>query len=890
MVMARMYPVWWLRPVLALICFALSTRVLASEGPPPVLHITTYRSPSNNYALTVDPSRLHGGGPGSYRVELNNQLVWEKQLDFTFWEAAICDDGSVVGYAYTSGWRGFDGGRNGDFVTAILNPDGSTRFIDRRPREQTGMMDSPPGPTASGCFLDPSKNRFVVRFRHADMNERGERWEVFDIPQGKRLDDIKLTPPAAPAGSADVWYNAIDIRAIPGTDLALVAWSRTQWQPRQQGVRLSLVDAGAREVWGLERPTDFDAIEHFTPWMIPLLKLLPPPTSLSFSFRSPADQARITFSLTRVESEPHGWLVRETARVAEVVPTEFRPDISPALATITLAARGVIALQVGKDADAQPLNVFDFNFDTKGRIGFIPRSDAGQLEFTLYSADGKKEKVIPLVGLDEHTTLPRAVCVGEDKWVLLACPPGDNTVSRGFSLDASTGTLVPIKDFDCPHSFSQDIKATAGRFAVLGDFRDSQVAAFDHAGKKLWSLPNPVLSAQDIAFSSRGELGVLGGIDNKIVVFDTSGTVVRTIDLNSSLGHRPNYVAGLEADAGGGWILNDFNGSPPIYRLDSEGKVIAKFTPRFADGREFSMYGNVQRAPDGRLWTSDSASLLRLTDDGVVDFVIGRKPETNSLGEVRCATIDTKGNVYAVDAHNASVHVFDSQGKFLRLLKPDPTDFASTSGIGAITIDGEGAIYYLPASFSLNGSRYLKIGADGKRVGFQKAISGEVCDEWFFRRQSQERLVLGYERAFLTDAEGIKTKTIERRADRRWLDKPDQAAFAPDGSFIILARPSSWADGDSTSVTLFSAAGEALKTFDLPRSISYPRGATNGKTIIVTSGESAIVVDVASGGMKQWSLPPETEKSWWEPFISPDGKELWCIDNERKSVFRFEMP
>lgn len=108
MLMARMYPASWLRLVLALICCILPASVLASEGPPPVLHITTYRSPSDNYALTVDPSRLHGGGPGSYRVELNNQLVWEKQLDFTFWEAAIADDGSVVGYAYTSGWRGFD--------------------------------------------------------------------------------------------------------------------------------------------------------------------------------------------------------------------------------------------------------------------------------------------------------------------------------------------------------------------------------------------------------------------------------------------------------------------------------------------------------------------------------------------------------------------------------------------------------------------------------------------------------------------------------------------------------------------------------------------------------------------------------------------------------------
>lgn len=99
---ARLLMTWLILAALGW-CAAPARGLRSDEGPPPSLHITTYASPSGEYALTVDPSRLHGGGPGTCRMEKAGVLVWERELNFTFWEAGITDDSVVAGYAYTLG-------------------------------------------------------------------------------------------------------------------------------------------------------------------------------------------------------------------------------------------------------------------------------------------------------------------------------------------------------------------------------------------------------------------------------------------------------------------------------------------------------------------------------------------------------------------------------------------------------------------------------------------------------------------------------------------------------------------------------------------------------------------------------------------------------------------
>jgi len=865
----------------------------ASEGPPPVRHITTYRSPSGEYALTVDPTRLHGGGPCKCRVERDNKLVWEKQIEFTFWEAAITNEGLVAGYGYTAGWRGFDDDRKeGDFVVAILGADGSTRFNDHRARAYTGAMHSPPEPTARGCFLDQLNKRFVVRFSPTSSNEQSERWEVYDLANAKRIETAKLASPGKSGDHNDVGYP-IQVLPIPDSGLVLIAWCRTRWTPRQDRLRLSLVESDAHEIWNLERPDEFKGIEDLRPWECSVVELAPPGATTGFVFKSIADQARITFSVTRNSGGAKEWRVRESKRVSEQVSIGKIEDEDgpPLLETISLVPRGFITLRSPDDSGEKALDILDFDFDDHGNFGVVPRNDDQTPTFVLYSQLGRIEKSIPLNSIKlANSDMPQVICVGLNKWIVFTrCSEKDSKV-QAFRIDVAGSNVARLSAFDAPCQFLKELKGTDGRFAILDPMAMEKLAVFDDEGRKLWSIADPVFSSRDIAFNSRGELAVLGGIRNALAVYDKNGRLIRTIDLDKSTGRTLSFVTGLESDAHDGWILHDFAGEPSILRLKADGTVFASLEPRFDDGRQFRLCGNVKRLPDGRLWTSDGSAILRLTDRGIVDQIIGRKPDSAALDRIRCATIDTNGNFYCVAEHNAFVHVFDSNGKLRRVLKPLPTDFARDVGLGAITVAGDGTICYRPTDCAGPGAdQYLKFNADGTRDGFEKTLFTEVSEYWYFRPGSQDRLVIGYERAWLVPAGGKPSRMIERRADGRWLEHPDHAAFAPDGSFVILAEPSNMFRNDQSSVTYYNPVGDPMKTFDLPVN-GYLKCATNGKTIIVFDGTTALVIDITTGKIGRWSPFPNAEKTWIHPFTSPDGKEVWCLDSPNKTVHKFAMP
>ncbi len=880
-----------------LLCIAWAR---ASEGPPPVLHIATYRSPSGEYALTVDPSHLHGQGVGTYTMSRGGQTLWTRKLKFTFWEAVVTDDGVAAGYAYTHGWRGFapKGGVAegwGEFVVAILSGDGTPRLEERRARD-SGGFHAPPDPVALGCFLDFANNRLIVRFmRLGERGDwRGERWEAYGLAVGTRGRDATLEVGAAENGN--LHYYARTVQAVRGAPLALVTWTRTEWgRPRaREGVRLALVDSDAREVWSREWPDEFTGLERFSGWLIDSMDLtategLGPG---GFSYRSYADQARLTF---RVVPDPAGagaWIVEEHARAKDAIPDPTRP-VPLALPEITLEPRGVIELVDGDDGDAAPLGVHRFDIDGAGRIGFISTEEGQRDALTLMSPDGTLARRIAL-NLPERKNAPvaDAAWITGDTWVVVRGTYDDPPVVEGFIVDAATEKVEPVERFEAPPPGMGGGLAGAGPggFGVLGNYRDDRLAAFDPRGGLRWSVERPVFSPQAVAGDESGRIAVLGGIKPQIVIYGAGGAPSGTIDLVRSMGRGLNYVTDLAPDAEGGWILHDFNGEPPIHRLNPDGTVRAGFHPRYPDGRTFRIHGGVRRAPDGRLWTSDSAALLRLDDEGKVDHIVGRAPTAESIGEVRCLTVDHTGLIYVVDGRNASVHVFDAGGRKVRVLRPEPGDFPVDSGLGAITVAGDGGVYYRPTSTGPGETRYLRFNADGTRAGFQDPISGEVSDDWFFRPGTRERLVLGYERAWLVDEQGRKTTTLERRADRKWLDKVQQAAVAPDGSFAVTSHASEGLFGGPPCLTVFAPDGEPRRTLDLAGEYSYARVSFNGRIACVASGTRLILFDAETGATRGFSIPGAAENSWWTPHGSPDGHEVWLHDSQARRLVRYKLP
>ncbi|HZL98884.1 MAG TPA: hypothetical protein VFD43_01415 [Planctomycetota bacterium] len=868
----------------------------ASEGPPPILDITTYRSPSGEFELVVDPSRLHGQGKGSYRMTRNGTEVWAGEREFTLWEASVTDTGVAGGYAYTHGWRGFSGQRadrsHGQFLIVTIDAEGTTRVLQSIERTPGGMH-MPPNPLAAGCFTDQANDRLVVRLAYTDdsVND-GERWQAFRLSTGEALPDLVLD--ASMLDGPNVSHFILEAEPLAGTGLVLVTISRSA---SHRGLRLSLMDGDCREVWKREWPTEFDAIEDYSPWEARSATLVTTgPGAGEFAYDSYAAQARIRFVAAADATAPNGWRVAETGSEPTTVTIGTDFDAPLDLPAVNLEAVGVIALQGGSTDDMPALDVKDFDLDAEGRIGFISTGADGDFALTLLDpARGAGAAEIESIALgispEEQRALPQLAWIGGQRWVVLRASHDDQAATEGFFVEADVGRVVRIEGLQCPAlSISNAVEGTGdGGFLVIPDHRSDLVVAFDARGQRRWTAAKGS-SPKAAAVGSGGSIGLLTGIADQIVILGADGRTDSVIELKQTLGVEPNYVAGLESDAEGGWILHDFNGHPPILRLRADGTPRASFEPHYVDGRTFRLHGSVKRAPDGRLWTSDGAAMLRLDDGGTVDLILGRGPDAPSLGELRCATVDHRGRIYAVDGRNASVHVFDATGQPLRTLNPEPGDFAVDVWIGSITVDGDGAVYYFPSRRVLDTRGYMKFDAAGQRVGFQPGISGEVVDEWIFRPGSRERLVLGYSRAFLVDADGQKTRAIERRADQRWLDNPHSGAVAPDGSFAIVASPSGWNGGRTASVTLFSASGEPQRTLDLPPSFRYARIAYTGQTACIVSDDSLVLLGTSDGRARVFTIPGTVEDRYWYPFSSPDGKEVWLLDTEAQAIHRYALP
>jgi hypothetical protein len=100
----------------------------------------THRSPSGAVELFVDPTEVDGGGPATYALSRDGDLLWGGLLALTLRDAVVTDAARVFGIALD------DGGSYGDVLhVAVLAPDGSVLHDETWPFV----------PTSCTSFEDP---------------------------------------------------------------------------------------------------------------------------------------------------------------------------------------------------------------------------------------------------------------------------------------------------------------------------------------------------------------------------------------------------------------------------------------------------------------------------------------------------------------------------------------------------------------------------------------------------------------------------------------------------------------------------------------------------------------------------------------------------------------
>ena len=870
-----------------------------------VLNPKTYTSPSGHFKLFVDPSAMDGSGPATYRFSRDGEVIWSGERPFSLWDAKLTDEGTVAGYAYEKGVD--SGGNHGTGFSGlsiiIVSHDG--RVLQHDPASSHKAKVSTnfwagDSPEVQDIVVDTERDRFVT-FIPLAGKKAPIIWWIYRLSTGKKIGDII---PDHPETDVNGFQRTIFAEIVPGTPLVLVQW---YIYGSPSSAALSLLDSDGKEVWNLKLLGEYDNLGEDWNWYWNLVSTGIQQASVGirrFSFRSYSLSSRLSFSIQADDKVKSGWQVAKTARVKDHLSVGNTDEAPPELNVIELQLVGTIELKTKAAHERTPIGDFyDFAIDHLGALGFVKQGKNGTTRFIRVDPEGKiLSDFILNIPKDDKAEIGNAVPVSDIRWVFVRESYDEKIGTRAWWIDIKTEKVNPIKGFTSGSIESLVPTGDGGFFVLTQHFLkytiQEEIIRYNRFGKSVWSHRNPGygqgLSFEAATWIEGTGAAVLTTVTNTIEFFSPDGTHLCSAKVSDMIKVKPNYPTGITADLNGGLILYDFDGSPPIYRINSKGTIIAKFRPRFPDGRTFNITGDVKVAPDGSLWTSDSHSLLKLNAEGVVEKVLGLQPDDNTLEEIRAMTVDSKGRIYAINERTAAVHVFDKNGKSIRTCTPLPTDFATGGGIGSITVDGEGNIYYNPGgTYGLDeNSGYLEFSHQCKRIGFQNLNLDSITEEWFFKPGTLERWVLGYESIYLVDAEGKPKRTIRKRPNGNWLENVHDGAVAADGSLAVIASPLGFGwSGGPVVVNIYGSDGEPIKTIPLTEESTFARIAFNG-SVIATADNGAIRFYRADGQILGKFKPPSTDdgENYWYLHMSPDGTEIWLRASESLTITRYKLP
>ena len=282
----------------------------------------------------------------------------------------------------------------------------------------------------------------------------------------------------------------------------------------------------------------------------------------------------------------------------------------------------------------------NFAFNAHGRIAFLRKSENNSLAILVVDQQGNLIHSVPLdpAHAENSAGWSNLTCLGPEKFLLFRDNPADRNKMAGVFVDVATGKTTPIPGFTTT-VLSQVASFRDGGFVVLGgraDFSgtsagDHGLRCFDARGNRVWSVPgsgNPVDPASlfgptELTVTTERLVAVFDPHRDTVQFFDRTGKHHHTDNLKEAWGRKPTYPTGLSADQDGGIVVEQFQGDPPIVRMNADGSIRGQVKPRLKDGRKIALR-DAQVAPDGVLWVSDGHALFRLIQSGVVGRVLGR--------------------------------------------------------------------------------------------------------------------------------------------------------------------------------------------------------------------------------------------------------------------------
>ena len=633
----------------------VSQTAFASRLPEPPLHPKTYRSPSGEFSMFVNPSDRQGRGSAEYRLLQGSREVWHGERPFTLRDVRVLDDGTAAGYGYTLGPEGLGGASRDDYgeiIVAVFDPQGKMRLKEavRRGYGTPVFEDQYPQPEAQGLVVDSENDRLIVLMADADINRQNAAWQQYRLSTGEPLGTIR---PKQNMADSDRLHWSHDPRPIPGTPLTLVQWFRTESEPYLKGTHFAVVDVKGKPIWqrtlrdDYSIPGDEKAEERLFKWFRASSAILSVKAVGGFDLYFAKERQRVSFVVQRHDAG--AWEVTEIGRKKFDLPEESTAgqttgQSDEGLTRISLDYLGAIELRGNGPKSKCPFDEYDlrgFTIDQRGRFVFI--QDEADKAGGLLRIDEQGAVVgrVPLPALKgEHEHWSGHACLGDDRFTVTKSQYGVGGKSEAWIADFASGELVPLVDFECP-SVDAILGLPNGGFAVLATHHykytmNKELRGYDAKGRLQWKVGEgqpddrePLFSPEDICLTPDGLIAVIEVISHKIKFYNQSGHFVRLIDLTQAWGREPRYPCEIKAMRNGELLVADAIHSGGVFvRMTSSGRILSEFSLHFPDGRQFT--SSIKPGPDGRMWATQSRAILEVNEKGVVERIVGDAPTARS--------------------------------------------------------------------------------------------------------------------------------------------------------------------------------------------------------------------------------------------------------------------
>jgi hypothetical protein len=589
------------------------------------------------------------------------------------------------------------------------------------------------------------------------------------------------------------------------------------------------------------------------------------------------------------------------------------PARSAALPTHALKRLGSIALLAPGAADGTDHPIRDvsaFTIDDRGRFGFMIGCGCNRT-LIVVDRDGTLVRSLDLPKPPDTSQSSRfAAWLGGDRWIVTSSSDRAGTKSSAIWVDMGSGTVTAVAGFDAPRIVSLAPSGDGGFVALTSvasatGTQRRAVIAYDRNAAVLWKSPafdaDDSFGSRNIAVTTSRHTVVL--VANTLRVYAVDGQLARVVQLPGTTDAKDSVrFTGLHADTLGGVFVTGSDRHHGALHISDEGKTLGAFTPAFPDNDLSKPNGDVQRGPDGRVWTSDSYAFLQLDSQGRVVREVGDRFDPNHLGSIGQLTVNSNGWVFARDKRTRSIHVFDDSGRFDHVDKAIPAD------------TGDDDDYLEPMSATDTGDVYVSgireaeghdpriqrihYAADGSKASIESdAVVGDggMTRNTIAQPGTGNHWDVQFDAVVLVDPHGKQLRRIDRDTNGDTLEVSGNAVVAPDGSIAVASRVQHlflgmMPAGSSRQVVLtISREGIPLHTATAPAGWE-PWGSSiafDGTHVaFVVANESSedkrsIVVANLQGGTRYRFEPPSLDSDAKIFLLERNGaSELWIYDGK----------